>query len=163
MDFHDDMPASFSNVQTYDDEDLPATQLLCPFEEKDSDINNTNTTTRFADVVPLDEEMALFYNKWHIFATNGTFLQQMALSCNKWHFLVINSTFCTKCHFLPTNATFLQQMPIFSNKCHFLQTNRNFGKKCHYLATNGTLLQQMPMFLLNFTFFSKNARICKFS
>ena len=41
MDFHDDMQASFSNVQTYDDEDLPATQLLCPFEEKDSDINNT--------------------------------------------------------------------------------------------------------------------------
>ena len=82
MDFHDDMPASFSNVQTYDDEDLPATQLLCPFEEKDSDINNTNTTTRFADVVPLDEEMALFLqqmahfcNKWHFFATNGTFLQ----------------------------------------------------------------------------------------
>ena len=35
MDFHDDMPASFSYVETYDDN-----LLLCPFDEKDSDINN---------------------------------------------------------------------------------------------------------------------------
>ena len=40
MDFHDDMPASFSYVETCNDENLPATQLLCPFDEKDSDINN---------------------------------------------------------------------------------------------------------------------------
>ena len=74
MDFQDDMPASFSYVETYDDENLPATQLLCPFDEKDSDINNPSFVQKssFFQKNPLSWKYAIFSKKT-LFSTKPTF------------------------------------------------------------------------------------------
>ena len=74
MDFHDDMPASFSYVETYDGENLPATQLLCPFDEKDSDINNPSFVKKssFFSKKPTFLKICYFFKKT-LFSTKPTF------------------------------------------------------------------------------------------
>ena len=74
MDFHDDMPASFSYVETYDDKNLPATQLLCPFDEKDSDINNPSFVQKssFFQKKPTFLKICYFFKKT-LFSTKPTF------------------------------------------------------------------------------------------